>query len=75
MRGSKMSDRTFKPKISEDGTILAGGMRIGEIRGVDWVFDDRYLDRCQARGTPDVPVTLYDLVEALIDHFDGLDNG
>jgi len=67
--------RTFKPRIREDGVIEAGGMRIGTVQGTDWVFDDRYRRRCEARGTRDVPVTLYDLVEALIDHLEGLDNG
>ena len=66
--------RTFKPVIQEDGTILAGGMKIATVEETQLVFDDRYLRRCQARGTPDVPVSLYDLVEVLIDHLEGLDN-
>ncbi len=68
--------RTFKPKIKENGTILAGGMEIGEVRGGElWVFKDLCFTRQNARGTEDVPVPLYDLVEALLDHLDGLDNG
>ena len=67
--------RTFKPKIAENGTILAGGMQIGEVRqGELWVFEDPCFTRQNARGTLDVPVPLYDLVEALLDHLDGLDN-
>ena len=69
-----MTDRTFKPLIRENGTILAGGMEIGEVRrGEVWVFEDPCFTRQNARGTEDVPVTLHDLVEALIDHLDGLD--
>ena len=71
-----MTDRTFKPTIKQDGTILAGGVRLGEVRrGEVWVFEDPCFTRQNARGTPDVPVPLYDLVEALLDHLDGLDNG
>ena len=71
-----MTDRTFKPKIQENGTILAGGLRIGEVRrGEVWVFEDACFTRQNARGTADVPVPLYDLVEALLAHLDGLDNG
>lgn len=71
-----MTDRTFKPKISKDGTIRAGGVRIGEVRdGELWVFEDLCFIRQNARGTPDVPVPLHDLVEALLDHLDGLDTG
>ena len=62
--------RTFKPEISEDGTILAGGMKIGTVRETDWVFPDRYLRRCQARGTEDVPVSLSELVDALLDFYE-----
>ena len=70
-----MPDRTFKPIIQENGTILAGGMKIATVTETDLVFDDRFLRRRQARGTESVPVSLYDLVEALIDHIEGLDNG
>ena len=68
-----MSDRTFKPIIQENGTILAGGMQIGEVRETLWVFEDPCFTRQNARGTPDVPVSLYELVGALLDHFEGLD--
>jgi hypothetical protein len=61
--------RTFKPKISEDGVILAGGMRIGEVRDTEWVFDDPCFTRQNARGTEDVPVSLHDLVQALLDYY------
>ena len=66
--------KTFKPLIRENGTILAGGMEIGEVRGGEmWVFEDSCFSRQNARGTPDVPVSLHDLVEALLDHLDGLE--
>ena len=68
-----MSNRTFKPTIKEDGSILAGGMKLGQVVETEWVFDDRFLRRCQARGTDNVSVTLYDIVELLLEHVEGLD--
>ena len=74
--GGRKMNRTFKPKIAEDGTIRAGGMNIGEVRrGELWVFEDPCFTRQNARGTQEIPVALHDLVEALLDHLDGLDNG
>ena len=62
--------RTFKPVIQENGTILAGGMRIGELRQTELVFEDPCFTRQNARGTPEIPVSLYDFVEALLDFYE-----
>ena len=62
--------RTFKPRIREDGVIEAGGMRIGEVRETELVFSDKCFTRQNARGTPEIPVSLYDLVEALLDYYE-----
>ena len=59
---------TFKPTIRE-GEILAGGLRIAEITpDGHLIFNDRYRRRCHARGTPNVPIDVCELVEAIIDH-------
>jgi hypothetical protein len=58
--------RTFKPAIHE-GRILAGGLAIAEVTPDGrLVFDDGYRDRCRARGTPDVPVDVCELVECVL---------
>jgi hypothetical protein len=65
-----MTNRTFKPIIKE-GVVLAGGMKIAELREMTLVFEDRWQDRCRARGTEDVPVELWALVEELIHYYQG----
>jgi len=60
--------RTFRPVIREN-RILAGGMTIAEVRDGQLVFEDRYLRRCAARGSPDVPVDVMELLEALLEHY------
>lgn len=56
--------KSFQPVIQEN-EIRAGGMKIAEIRDGCLVFEDRWRNRCVARGTPDVPVELWDLLEEL----------
>ena len=56
------NSNTFQPKADDDGLVRAGGLplfRIDEQGHLRWA--DRYTRRCQARGTPDVPVDPVDL--------------
>ena len=65
--------RTFKPAITEDGKVLAGGMKIAVLRGSCLVFEDDLYARVNRRDTPDVPVDLAELVDAVIERLRGLD--
>ena len=65
--------RTFRPIVTEDGKVLAGGVKIGELRGGSLVFEDGFHPRANRRGTPDVPVDLCELVGAVIERLRALD--
>ncbi len=60
--------RTFAPTI-RDHILLAGGLKLAEIDGTHLIFEDRYLNRCQARGTPSVPVELSEIIEELLAYY------
>jgi len=62
-------NKTFKPVLKEDGSILAGGMKVAQLRGRELVWEDDYHPRANARGTPDVPVDVQDLLDLLIEAF------
>ena len=68
-----MADRTFRPVILDDGTILAGGLRIAQLRESCLVFEDDFHPRANKRQTPDVPVDLRDLMDAVLERM-RLDN-
>ena len=60
---------SFRPVI-RNNQIIAGGVRLAELDTQGHlIFEDRYRNRCLARGTPAVPVDLLDLLELLIDHY------
>jgi hypothetical protein len=62
---------TFRPVLKEDGSILAGGMKLAELQGRTMVWEDSHLPRINARGTPDVTVDVEDLCELLLAYFRG----
>lgn len=64
----------FRPIVQEDGSVVAGGMRIAQVSDEGTlVFEDRWQQRRHARGTDDVPVDLTDLIDAVIVHLIALD--
>jgi hypothetical protein len=66
----------FRPIIQEDGRVVAGGMTIANISDDGTlVFEDRWRQRQVARGTPDVPVDLAELIDAVIVYLIALDRG
>jgi len=60
---------SFRP-IIRDNHIIAGGVRLAELDAQGrLIFEDRYRNRCLARGTPSVPVDLLELLQLLVDHY------
>lgn len=57
----------FRIRVEEDGTFRAGGIKLfrADPDG-SLVFDDDYLARCRARKTDDVPITVGELLGALL---------
>jgi len=59
---------TFKPRLTEDGKLQAGGMTLTEVdlETGQLVYTDRYRNRCIARGGTVVRVDLLDVLEAIM---------
>ena len=59
---------TFQARITEDGKAQAGGLTLFRVDSAsgNLVFEDRYQRRQLARGTPDVPVDVCALLDALL---------
>ena len=61
-------NRTFSPTI-RDGRVLAGGVTLFELADDRLVFEDRFRRRCLERGTPDVPVSISELLDELLRYY------
>lgn len=62
-------NNAFQPTLREN-RIMAGGLTLFELDDQGrLIFEDRYRNRCAARGTPDVPVSLMALLDVILAHY------
>jgi len=67
LREMSVTERTFPPQIDDRGMVRAGGVTLFELRQEgQLVIRDRFPQRLQERGTPDVPVDLVELLAEII---------